>query len=90
MPDRNDMEDTLNPESISSRAELSTYLASLTSMIRQGHIPAENATTEDFLEAASAWLSDMDGYSAWRGEPTPEAPTWPLVAALFRAALAYE
>lgn len=80
----------MNPAPIRSRADLSEYLDALASAVRQGKVSVENMTTEDFLDAASAWIADMDGYFAQRGEATPEEPTWSLIAAIFQAALIYE
>ncbi|WP_441007489.1 DUF7660 family protein [Saccharopolyspora montiporae] len=40
----------------------------------------ENAAVQDFLDAAGAWVADMDGYFAQRGEVVPDEPSWALVA----------
>ena len=55
-----------------------------------GRHPADNASAADLLEAASAWIDDMDGYFANRGEASPAAASWGLIAHIFAASLIYE
>lgn len=50
----------------------------------------ENRELWQYLEAAAAWIEDMDGYHVNRGQPVPESPTWETVADIFQAALVYE
>jgi len=42
------------------------------------------------LEAASAWVTDMDGYFLNQGRPIPDSPSWALIATILSAALIYE
>lgn len=39
-----------------------------------------------YLGALAAWIEDMPGWFANRGEKEPEQPTWALVAHMLRAA----
>jgi hypothetical protein len=84
------MEPMTTPNSIRTRADLAQYLDTLASAVRQGDVPTENVTAADLIDGASAWIADMDGYFANRGEVTPQEPTWALIAAIFQAALIYE
>lgn len=50
----------------------------------------QNRTLDDFLEALSAWVQDMDGYYKNSGLPVPTVPTWKTLAEIVLAAKYYE
>ena len=50
----------------------------------------ENDTLPRFLDAASRWVSSMEGAYRWAGEEVPIEPTWDMIARIFLAATAYE
>ena len=58
--------------------------------LESGELDPANGTPAESLEAASAWLDDMEGTFAARGEPAPEQPTWAVVALTLQAAITYE
>jgi hypothetical protein len=80
----------MEAESVRTRDDLAAYLAELAGKARGGEVAVENADSVAFLEAASAWVADMDGYFLNRGEPVPQHPSWSLVAMIVSAGLAYE
>lgn len=49
-----------------------------------------NLDLPSFLEAMAAWIEDMDGYYANRGEETPQELTWKNLGEIIAAALIYE
>jgi hypothetical protein len=77
-------------ESVRSREDLARFVASLASEARTSPDSWENPTLERYLEALSAWISDMPGYFKNRHQETPTAPTWGLIAAMLLAAKVYE
>ena len=79
----------LNPDDVSSRADLVEYLAALARDVQHGRT-ARNATAAELIEAAGGWTADMDGYFAGRGESVPADPSWRLIAQIVTAALVYE
>ncbi len=50
----------------------------------------QNATLNDFLEALSAWVRDMDGYYINNNLPVPNLPSWKNFAEMLLAAKFYE
>lgn len=50
----------------------------------------QNATLNDFLEALSAWVRDMDGYYINNNLPVPNLPSWRNFAEMLLAAKFYE
>jgi len=75
---------------VRTRDDLEGYLAELSEKVRLGKITVENATSVELLEAACAWIADMDGYFLNRGEPVPHDPSWALIAMIVSAGLIYE
>jgi len=80
----------VDAHSVQTREDLVRYLAELSERVRAGSVRVDNVDTADLLEAASAWVDDMDGYFINRGERVPQSPDWSLVASIFTAALIYE
>ncbi|MFC3831715.1 MULTISPECIES: hypothetical protein [Deinococcus] len=50
----------------------------------------ENITLPDFLQAMSAWIDDIGGWYANRGEAIPDHPSWATFAQILGAATVYE
>lgn len=77
---------TQRADDVESRDDLVRFLAHLSS----GATSFENRDLGVFLEAASGWLGDLDGFFLNQGLNTPESPSWKLVAQIFAAAAVYE
>ena len=73
-------------DEVKSREDLVQFLAEMSS----GAESFDNRDLGVFLEAASVWLADMDGYFLNRGEVVPEDADWSLFALILTAATAYE
>lgn len=85
------MEPVIEPLDISSRQELVTYLVELSRQVHSGEFSEiENESLPSYIEAASAWIDDMDGFFKFHGKEPPENPTWGVIGAIFQAALVYE
>jgi hypothetical protein len=76
-------------EDVGSRADLARFLAALAAEAEAEHAPTHE-TVADFIEAASGWVADMDGYFLHAGENTPENPSWRLIGQIFASAMVYE
>jgi len=76
--------------SITSHAKLILYLNELVTEVRNKSISVENPSTEDFIEAAGAWLEGAERFLEKLGEDPPIKPTWSLIAMVFTAGLIYE
>jgi hypothetical protein len=75
---------------VSSREEFIAHIRALRSDLAENSGEWENTNLGDYLEALGAWVHDMDGYFANRGEVTPEGPSWALLAQMLCAAAVYE
>jgi len=75
---------------INSRQDLANFLLQLLEDFRNTPDSWENRDLEAYLEAAAAWISDMDGYYANKGEQAPAQPTWRTLGEIFLAAKYYE
>ncbi|MDO3648980.1 DUF7660 family protein [Nocardia mangyaensis] len=75
---------------ISTPGQLSEFLRELSGELNSNPGAHENRTSESMLEAAAAWVEDMDGYFLNNSIPRPESVDWSFIALLFRAALSYE
>lgn len=84
------MEPISNPNSVHTRQELADFLSTLAARVEGGRQLVENGDAASILEAASAWISDMDGYFENLGKEVPDEPNWSLVAMIFSASLVYE
>lgn len=82
--------DPLDSNAVGTRDDLGAFLRELARQATDNLDAFENRTVPDYLEAASAWVVDMDGAFANLGKLVPETPTWALVAQIFLAATAYE
>lgn len=76
-------------EKVASRNDLAEFVATLRQEFLRGH-KWENRDLPTYLEAMSAWISDMDGYYENNGEKCPDAPTWRTFAQILAAASVYE
>jgi hypothetical protein len=77
-------------ETIKSRDDFVAFASAL-AQDRQAHLAEwENGDLPNYLEALAAWVEDMDGYFLNRQEPTPEQPSWQLLARILLAAKSYE
>ncbi len=84
---------TIEPElaaSVGSRHALAAFVRALLRDMRESPDTNENRDLGSYLEAMAAWIEDMDGYYADRGEPLPEQPSWRTVAEILAAAAVYE
>jgi hypothetical protein len=50
----------------------------------------ENASLHAYLAALGAWAEDLDGYYRNLGQPTPDEPSWGMLASMLLAARVYE
>lgn len=82
--------DRIDPESVRTREDFVRYVAALAESARNEPDTWENANLPSYLEAASAWAADLDGFFRNRGESTPEPPTWATFAMILAAARIYE
>jgi hypothetical protein len=80
----------VNASEVHSRLDLADFLDDLSRRAKEFPTMALERGMVEFLESASGWVADMDGYFQNRGEPTPAEPTWGLVASIFAAAAVYE
>jgi hypothetical protein len=83
-----DLEERL--QQIRTRADLSEFIRTLALNLREQPDAWENRDLSSFLEALSAWTTDMDGFFKNRGEPVPEEPAWSTFARMLFAAKVYE
>ena len=77
-------------DSVATREDLAAFVRSLRADLLANEDAWENSTLERFLEALGAYLDDLDGWLANRGEPVPAEPTWKLVAHVLEGARIYE
>ena len=76
----------MSPEEVRGRDDLVRFLAHLSANVDS----FENKDLAVYLEAASGWLGDMDGWFRNRGEEVPNTPSWSLLARVLRSATIYE
>jgi hypothetical protein len=72
-----------------SREDFVKVVRALSHAAQNGDAELMNLDVPRYLEAVSAWTSDMPGWFANEGQPTPE-PSWSLFATILQAALTYE
>jgi hypothetical protein len=78
-------------ENIDNRGDLAAFIRDLAEDLRRNRSQWENADLASYLEAAAAWVDDMDGYyKNVRGKPVPELPSWGIFADILAAASKYE
>lgn len=83
-----DVERELDPKTVEDRAGLVAFIGLL--LATESPVEWENDRTDSYLEAMAAWLGSMDGVFKNRGEPTPEEPSWSLIAQMLLTATIYE
>ena len=76
-------------DKVQTREQLSEFLRTLSMEIERDAADARIPLAH-YVEAASAWVTDMDGFFENRGQVAPAEPTWSLVASIFAAARVYE
>jgi hypothetical protein len=77
-------------QSISSRAELVTFVRGLNQAHLQHPDWWENVDLSEFLEALAAWTEVMDKAYRNRGETLPDEPSWKMIGEMLFAATMYE
>ncbi len=77
-------------EDIQTREDLVVFIKQLEAEVRQKECNWENTSLDNYLEAMSAWIVDMDGvYKNFNLEMKDE-PMWRIFARILRAATIYE
>jgi hypothetical protein len=80
----------MSAKDVATRSDLAEFLRELERLVEREPYSIENITLASFLEAASAWVDDMDGWFMNQNKPVPDQPSWSLVAQIFNTALIYE
>lgn len=83
----------LHPDEVAavrSREDLAKFVLALCQDLKKNPGTWENRTLEEYLEALSGWIGDMDGFYRNRGETPPVLPGWSTVARMLDAAAIYE
>lgn len=75
---------------VETREDFVRFLGEMSLDLRNRPQEWENGTLERFLEAWAAWVDDLPGWYANRGEEMPEQPDWKLLADMVMAARVYE
>ena len=75
---------------IETRLQFADFVRRLSVEIRDHPGSWENSTLADFLEAASAWANDMDGWYQNQRIEMPAVPEWRMFAMILSAARIYE
>ena len=77
-------------DSVGSRDDFVAFVDALRHDLAAHPEEWQNRTLDDFLEALSAWVQDMDGYYQNKRLPMPTSPNWKHVAEMMLAAKYYE
>ncbi|WP_443093790.1 DUF7660 family protein [Nocardia uniformis] len=80
----------LGSDGVYDRTSFVRFLNELSSSVDQNPNAYENLNSGRFIEAAAAWIDDMDGYYEKNSEPVPHDINWRFIAQLFCAGLVYE
>jgi hypothetical protein len=80
----------IDPGNVKSRDDFAKFIRALVADFDQQPDSWENATLGSFLEAMSAWVTDMDGYYRNKGEAIPVQPEWSTLAEILAASRTYE
>jgi hypothetical protein len=75
---------------VESRQSLAAFVRMLHREMRDNPAQFENSDLKSYLAAMAAWIDDMDGYYANRGEDMPAQLTWRTFAEVLIAAAIYE
>ncbi len=76
----------MRPEEVETREDLVRFVEEMSVNVDS----FQNQDLGVFLEAASGWLADMEGYFLNRGEQVPNSPDWSLFARVLAAATVYD
>lgn len=76
--------------SIRTREDFVSFVKVLTKDLRENRTTWENCNLENYLEAISEWVEDMDGYYINQGKPVPTQPDWKVLGDILMAAKMYE
>ncbi len=77
-------------KNINDRATLAQFLIELRNDLIENPDRWTNKDLKSFLEAASGWIIDMDGYYTNQGKEINEVPSWSMIGEIFLAARIYE
>ena len=77
-------------DSVGSRDQFVDFLVALRKDVVTHPEEWQNKTLDEYLEALSAWVQDMDGYYRNNNRPVPASPDWKNVAEMMLAAKHYE
>jgi hypothetical protein len=77
-------------DQIQTRGDLAAFLESLEHDLRDNPESWENRDLSSFLQAAAAWVGDMEGFYENQGEKLPAQPSWKMLGQIFLAARVYE
>ncbi|QDQ25894.1 hypothetical protein FNU76_05750 [Chitinimonas arctica] len=80
----------LKTDTVSSRDDFIEFVDALRLDLSTNRTKWQNASLDDFLEALSAWVQDMDGYYLNNNLPIPTSPEWKTIAEMMLAAKFYE
>ena len=78
-----------DPDHVTTRQELARFVNDFRDDLVSPEHAWENQTLDRYLDALAAWLTDMDGWFANRGETAPDQPYWGLIARMLTAAAVY-
>lgn len=84
------MTDTPRPNPATTREDVVAFLRNLCDSLETSPEEWENPTLSSYLDAMAAWIDDMDGYYANRGEAPPTDLTWGILRDILSAAKVYE
>ncbi|MBX7086692.1 MAG: hypothetical protein K1X70_09705 [Leptospirales bacterium] len=84
-----DFDSTENIEKIQTRDEFIHFVAQLGLDLRNHPEQWANKSLEDYLDAVSAWVGDMDGAFRNQGLPVPQNVPWKVLAHILSAAKYY-
>ena len=77
-------------DAVSSRDQFVDFLNALRQDAATHPEEWQNKTLDEYLEALSAWVQDMDGYYKNNNRPVPTSPGWKNLAEMMLAAKYYE
>ncbi|MFA6318100.1 MAG: hypothetical protein WC943_11845 [Elusimicrobiota bacterium] len=77
-------------DAVETREDFARFLHYLAEKSRSHGGKWENSDLASFLEGASGWTQDMDGFFLNIGQPVPKEPSWGLFAKILAAACYYE
>lgn len=80
----------MEADDVRTREDLEAFLTELAESARTHPESIENIDLPTYLEAASGWVADMDGWFRNQGLPTPDQPSWTIIAQILSAATLYE